>query len=595
MGNEFRVNGYQNNWQRDADIATFRDGSFVIVYESYVNNYDDGPSATVVMQQRFDAQGRFLGDEEIVDGSDGSSSEDARVTTLSDGGYVVVFTFDNYDDILSTDDKVFAKVYNADGNARTGAIRVDNFANPDAEAVLPAAVATANGGFRVVFGGERAGPGVNGIEQVYSRAFDRNGNAIEARPALLNVNEGQFDQIYAHTVQLANGRSVAVWNSEGSFEIGTDLDSNEVRGTIFGPGGNPIRRDFHLTDNIGTVGFGGDGRGYNVGALNNGGFAISHLGYGSDIGSDVLNIVRVRLFDDDGRATTRAITVHRTEEVAYDTAVTQLASGEIVVVWEQYSETRGDSDFDIYGRILSSSGRALSGVFEVGQDRFDGDSQEDPEIAALAGGGFVVTYTSDSIDADNDGVAARIFGRGGAGDDRIGVDATGTMAGLGGNDVITGNGRANALFGNAGDDRLAGLGGADRLVGGTGTDVLEGGAGRDRLEGGAGADRMAGGAGADRFVFASRPDAVDRIEGFNDADRILLEGSVFRGTGGNGTLDARAFKVLGQGVDGSDRILYDRRDGILYYDPDGSGPRDRVAFADLGNDPRLTYGDFLVV
>ena len=80
------------------------------------------------------------------------------------------------------------------------------------------------------------------------------------------------------------------------------------------------------------------------------------------------------------------------------------------------------------------------------------------------------------------------------------MDQSGTMAGLGGNDVLRGDTRANALAG------------------------------------GAGLDTLTGGAGADHFVF-DRPNGVDRITDFTSFDLIVLQA---RGFGGLalGQLDA---------------------------------------------------------
>jgi Ca2+-binding RTX toxin-like protein len=58
--------------------------------------------------------------------------------------------------------------------------------------------------------------------------------------------------------------------------------------------------------------------------------------------------------------------------------------------------------------------------------------------------------------------------------------------------------------------------------------VLVGGGGRDRLDGGGGNDLMLGGAGADTFVF-SKAYGNDVINGFEGADRILLDRKLWNG------------------------------------------------------------------
>ncbi|MBX3576471.1 MAG: S8 family serine peptidase [Rhizobiaceae bacterium] len=171
-----------------------------------------------------------------------------------------------------------------------------------------------------------------------------------------------------------------------------------------------------------------------------------------------------------------------------------------------------------------------------------------------------------------------------------------------------GNALANRLIGNAQDNTLWGLGGrdaiygnagADRLFGGAGGDTLAGGAGNDRLSGGAGIDRLIGGAGRDSFVFDAALGArhnVDVIVDFRRGqDKIELDNAIFKGIGGDGRMSAGKF-VLGTAADdASDRIIYDRGSGSLYYDPDGSGARDAILFAKLHNKAALSAGDFFVI
>jgi Ca2+-binding RTX toxin-like protein len=591
MGNEFRVNTYENNFQFNPNITTFRNGEFLVVWDSYFNEYDDGVTATYIAAQRYTATGRPIGGEQILHAVDGCKSSDARIATLSDGGYVVTFLFDTYDDILTTKEKVYFRIFNKNGTERTtDAIRVDRVASFDA--VAPEVIATANGGFKIIFGIDSAGPK---FDQIYSQQFDRAGHPIGGN-TLVNNHVGKFDQVYVRSATLNNGTSITIWNSEGTFEIGTDLDSNEIRGTITNRNGSVRRGDFHLSDNIGTVGYGGDGAGYDVASLNNGGFVISHRETDLTRGGDLISYAQVQLFNANGHATSRILNAYRTDEVIFQTRVTQMDNGQIVVVWEQYSDQPGQIGEDIYARIFSKAGKPLSGRFEVGVDADKYDSQESPEVAALAGGGFIVTYTSESIDSDNEGIAARIYGRGTAQSDVAKVDRTGMFAGLGGDDAITGNLRANLISGGSGSDRAAGARGNDSLTGGAGDDALFGGAGDDRLSGGRGMDKLTGGDGADLFIFRALPGTgADRITDFNAADTIVLDHRVFAHLA-KGPLDPAQFKLLNSGpADADDRILYDRTTGTLWYDANGSRPGGRMVIAELDGTPALTAADFLII
>lgn len=597
MGNEFRVNTYQNNWQQNPDIVTFADGGFLITWDSYFNNYDDGITATYISSQCYNALGQRVGGETPLHIIAGTSSSDARTTRLTDGGYVVVFEYDDYDDILTLERKVFAKVYNADGSVRVSEQRVDTI--PGDDAVVPEVFATANGGFKVVFGVKDSSSTIR-FEQIYSQQFTALGVKVGGN-TLVNTNVGEFDQIYARSATLKDGKTITIWNSEASFATPGDLDSNEIRGALTSATGSVLRGDFSLTQNYGTVG-GGSGAGYDVAALANGGFAITHLQYDFNLGLDMPDTsyyTLLQMFNATGQATSGKIKVFFSDDLPDLTRVVQLTTGQIVVIWEQDSTAPGAVANTIYGRVFSATGQSLSGRFEIGMQADAYDAQSNPEIAALAGGGFVVTYTSDSIDADHEGIAARIYGRGTAGDDIAVVDVTGTYNGLSGNDRLTGNILANVLQGASGSDTLYGGANADRLYGDTGNDLLVGGTEGDTIVGGIGNDLLYGGAGADKFVFLAPGNATtntDRIADFDALDKIWLDNAAFAALGLPGTLKPYFFKTLGTGgvVDANDHLIYTPSTGALAYDSNGSAAGGRVVIATLLNQAALTYDDFVV-
>ncbi|WP_299820447.1 M10 family metallopeptidase C-terminal domain-containing protein [uncultured Jannaschia sp.] len=133
-----------------------------------------------------------------------------------------------------------------------------------------------------------------------------------------------------------------------------------------------------------------------------------------------------------------------------------------------------------------------------------------------------------------------------------------------------------------------------------GADVLRGGRGSDLLDGGLGSDTLNGGRGEDTFRFSTAlgMDNVDTIVDFDVADDMfLLDTLIFADAGSEGALSFGAFRAnnAGRARDADDRILYDRNDGALLYDADGSGDDAAVAFARLGTGLELSAGDFYLV
>jgi uncharacterized delta-60 repeat protein len=86
---------------------------------------------------------------------------------------------------------------------------------------------------------------------------------------------------------------------------------------------------------------------------------------------------------------------------------------------------------------------------------------------------------------------ARVFGR--AGDDELRTvrgEASVSLSGGSGADLLVGSASRDLLYGGDGADRLFGHGGRDRLLGGLGDDFLVGAGGTDRLFGGPGRNRL---------------------------------------------------------------------------------------------------------
>lgn len=158
--------------------------------------------------------------------------------------------------------------------------------------------------------------------------------------------------------------------------------------------------------------------------------------------------------------------------------------------------------------------------------------------------------------------------------------------------TFTGNNGSNTLTGNEVANVLKGLGGSDVLRGLDGSDKLFGGVGRDKLY---------GGTGADIFVFDTKLDAKTNKDSIQDFcivdDTLWISNSVFTRVGKDGDLKAPAFWAnnTGKAHSASDRIIYDRDSGVLYYDADGTGKIAGVAFATISKKIALTHKDFLVI
>ncbi|BAY93855.1 MULTISPECIES: choice-of-anchor I family protein [unclassified Tolypothrix] len=185
---------------------------------------------------------------------------------------------------------------------------------------------------------------------------------------------------------------------------------------------------------------------------------------------------------------------------------------------------------------------------------------------------------------------------GGSGNDALeGGDGNDNLYGDEGNDGLLGGKGDDTLSGGSGNDALEGGDGNDRLYGDAGNDILLGGDGDDWLAGGEGRDFLTGGSGSDRFYFTGTGE-FDTIIDFNPGvDKIVISKSEFSLSQALGTLDAGLFRTGTRATTESDRFIYDRLRGNLFFDADGTGSSAQIQIGQLFNRAALTSNDMTVI
>jgi hypothetical protein len=91
--------------------------------------------------------------------------------------------------------------------------------------------------------------------------------------------------------------------------------------------------------------------------------------------------------------TTDVVVSVPTNNFQVNPAVAVLNNSNVVVVWSSFNQVGTNSLLDVYAKILSQTGQTVSNEFLVNQ--FTSYNQRTPAVAALAGGGFVVTWVSE--------------------------------------------------------------------------------------------------------------------------------------------------------------------------------------------------------
>lgn len=180
-----------------------------------------------------------------------------------------------------------------------------------------------------------------------------------------------------------------------------------------------------------------------------------------------------------------------------------------------------------------------------------------------------------------------------------------------GNDYIEGGDRSNnRLYGEAGNDTLIaaqspfcvnylnGGAGNDTLKGGFNGagDTLLGGAGNDQITGLFGDDTLTGGAGADRFIFNGN-DSVDKITDFSVIDDTIVVSadSFASGLISGAAITSAQFTIGAAAAKTSDRFIYNKATGALFFDTDGTGATEQVQLAGLSTGLAMTNADILVI
>ena len=193
------------------------------------------------------------------------------------------------------------------------------------------------------------------------------------------------------------------------------------------------------------------------------------------------------------------------------------------------------------------------------------------------------------------------FLSGGDGNDLLyGDTGQDTIDGGTGHDRLYGGTESNRLLGQSGNDTLFGGMHADTLQGGDGNDRLYGDAGNDVLDGGAGKDTLSAGWGRDIFIFKNVLNAktnVDTITDFNvKDDTIRLENSAFKKLRKTGKLKPDFLTIGSKAQDGNDYLVYNRKNGYLSYDADGSGSKyNAILFFKLKAGLAITEKDFYII
>jgi hypothetical protein len=460
MSDEFLINTYTAQWQRNPDVTRLADGSIVVVWDSFY--FEGNKRFYYIAAQRYSADGKKMGGELLLDNDLSGQSTYPSITGLSDGGYAVAWETAQGDMLLDQTD-VYTRTFDADGTPRGDSIRVHSFSKEDQHSASVAA--TENGGYTLTWS-SYGGPDVDLWNDVFLRRFDADGKPIGGGKQVNTFTE--LDQYGNQATTLSNGNVLVIWDSEHGGNDYPSFATDGVRARIYSQTGKALTREFMVVgENDGFDGITDIG----VAALPDGRFVISWFESSIDADNNVFFEVRGQVFGNDGAKLGNSFLVSISDNhVPRHTTIAALDDGNFVISWDQFARNAQGLD-EVFARVYDADGKALGATFRVNAPSGD-TSQEYPDIQAMDGGGFMIVYQSDYADGDDEAIVGRILGQGTWRDDSDSMLWTGTWRARGGDDVVVGTDGADGIFGDRGDDLIAGGAGADWLVGGQGRDIF---------------------------------------------------------------------------------------------------------------------------
>ena len=376
---EFRVNTYITNSQERTQITSLNDGGSVVVWQS---NGQDG-SGYGIYAQRYDGSGNIVGNEFQVNSYTASWQLSTRITSLSDGGFIITWQSEHQD---GNSWGIYAQQYDSFGNTVGNEFRVNTY-TVDIQA-NSSITSLSDGGFVVVWQSN----GQDGSDYgIYAQRYDGSGNRVgdEFQVNTYTANNQEKPSI----TSLSDGGFVVVWQSNGQ-----DGNSGGIYAQRYDSSGNTVEDEFQV--NIYTT---NEQRYPSIASLHDGGFVIA---WGSDQQDGDSYGIYAQRYDSSGNATGTEFQVNTyTSSDQTGLSITSLSDGGFVIAWMSGGQD-GDS-YGIYAQRYDSSGNKLGDEFQV--NTYTEGDQSWPSITSLNDGGFVIAWQSNGQDGSGEGIYAKKY------------------------------------------------------------------------------------------------------------------------------------------------------------------------------------------
>ena len=394
-GNDFLIDTTTTGDQFDPTIHPLDNGDFVVVWQDYSESGGD-TSGSAVRGQPFSRNGSKAGSEFLVNTTTSGSQLYPSITALANGGFVVAW-------VDTSDGAVRGQMFSITGSKAGSEFIVTTTTNVN---FAPAVAPIGYGDFVVVWtgGGDTSATAVRG--QMFS------GDGRKVGPEFLVNTTTSGAQFGPSISDSLNGASfVVVWTDNS--QSGGDTSGTAVRGQIFSRSGRKVGSEFLVN----TTTSGNQSRWSRPSITSDYDMFVVVWENNSPSGGDnSLSSICGQIFGDDGsKFGDEFLVTTTTSRAQLSPSVTFLANGFFVVVWTDNSRSGGDTSAgSIRGQMFSRFGDKHGDEFLV--NTTTSVDQSWPKITALPEGRFVVVWedaSQSSGDTSGSAVRGQIFSRNG--------------------------------------------------------------------------------------------------------------------------------------------------------------------------------------
>ncbi|MBL8396715.1 MAG: hypothetical protein JNL84_01030, partial [Candidatus Accumulibacter sp.] len=385
LSDTFLINTATANAQYEARVATLSDGGFVVAWRS---DSQDGSSAGVY-GQRFNAAGAKVGPEFLVNQTTTGGQYQPDVTGLSTGGFVVTWYNDYYDlSVSGSTQDVYVREYDASGNPVTGQVKLSSPTTSTEQ--QPAIADLGQGNYVVVYQDIDNSATGNGSYEIVQQIF---GDPLEL-PRQADPTVGDFSGMVTFAENLVNAAPQVI---DPAVSV-TDLDSANFAGgrlDLFYVQGGEATDQLgvrHQGNGFAQIGVSGNNISY-------GGTLIGTIAAGSQNGINGANLV-INL---NANATAEAVE-DLIQNLTYASTSQSPAASRTVGIRLSDGDGGASSASSVTINVTANLDGAPVVYGEEYVNTYHSSTQDGPQIAVLSDGSYVTVWNSEGQDGSGTGV-----------------------------------------------------------------------------------------------------------------------------------------------------------------------------------------------